>query len=56
VFGRPIGQNQGVAFPIARAYAQVDAADLMVQRAAARFDRGDPCGAQANVLDLPRSF
>ena len=52
VFGRPIGQNQGVQFPIARAYANVEAADLMVQRAAALFDRGERCGAEANMAKL----
>ena len=52
VFGRPIGQNQGVQFPIAHAYANVEAADLMVQRAAALFDRGERCGAEANMAKL----
>ena len=52
VFGRPIGQNQGIAFPIARAYAHVEAASVMVQRAAALFDRGEPCGAEANMAKL----
>ncbi len=52
VFGRPIGQNQGIQFPIARAYAQVEAADLMVRHAAALFDRGEPCGAEANMAKL----
>jgi hypothetical protein len=52
VFGRPIGQNQGVQFPIARAYAATEAAALMVQQAAARFDSGEPCGAQANMAKL----
>jgi acyl-CoA dehydrogenase len=49
VFGRPIGANQGVQFPIAAAHAQVEAADLVRQRAAARFDGGLPCGADANL-------
>ncbi|HEY3083263.1 MAG TPA: acyl-CoA dehydrogenase family protein [Chloroflexota bacterium] len=49
VFGRPIGANQGVQFPLARAYASVRAADLMRQRAADLFDRGEPCGAEANL-------
>ena len=49
VFGRPIGQNQGVQFPIARAHMQIEAADLMRFRAAERFDRGLPCGAEANM-------
>ena len=52
VFGRPIGQNQGVQFPIARAYANVEAADLMVRRAATLFDRGEGCGAEANMAKL----
>jgi acyl-CoA dehydrogenase len=52
VFGRPIGQNQGVQFPIARAYASVEAAALMVEKAAALFERGEPCGAEANVAKL----
>lgn len=52
VFGRPIGQNQGVQFPIARAYAQCEAADLMVRRAADLFDTGEPCGAAANMAKL----
>ena len=52
VFGRPIGQNQGVQFPIARAHANIEAADLMVKKAAALFDRGEPCGAEANMAKL----
>ena len=52
VFGRPIGQNQGVQFPIARAHVNVEAADLMRIRAAERFDRGEPCGAEANMAKL----
>jgi acyl-CoA dehydrogenase len=52
VFGGPIGQNQGVQFPIARAYASVEAASLMVEKAASIFDRGEPCGAEANVAKL----
>src|SRR5918997_2970252 len=52
VFGRPIGKNQGVQFPIARAYASVEAASLMVEKAALLFDRGEPCGAEANVAKL----
>jgi acyl-CoA dehydrogenase len=52
VFGRPIGQNQGVQFPIARAYAHVEAASLMVERAASLFDSGEPCGAEANLAKL----
>ena len=52
VFGRPIGQNQGVQFPIARAYAQSQAAGLMVRQAAALFETGEPCGAEANMAKL----
>src|SRR5262245_54821061 len=52
VFGRPIGQNQGVQFPIARAHVNVEAADLMRIRAATLFDRGQPCGAEANMAKL----
>ncbi len=52
VFGRPIGQNQGVQFPIARAYAQAEAAGLMVDRAAAMYDAGEACGAQANMAKM----
>ena len=52
VFGRPIGQNQGVQFPIAKAYAQTEAASLMVERAAALFDAGLPCGPAANMAKL----
>ena len=52
VFGRPIGQNQGVQFPIARAYAQMRAAELMVDHAVALFDAGKDCGAQANMAKM----
>ena len=52
VFNRPIGQNQGVQFPIARAHVNVEAADLMRFRAAELFDRGVPCGAEANMAKL----
>ena len=52
VFGRLLGKNQGVQFPIARAYASVEAASLMVGRAASLFDRGEPCGAEANLAKL----
>jgi acyl-CoA dehydrogenase len=52
VFGRPIGQNQGVQFPIARAYVALRAAALMVQEAAALFDRGKACGTEANMAKL----
>tara|TARA_Y100001934_G_C12361695_1_gene781129 strand:- start:1789 stop:2943 length:1155 start_codon:yes stop_codon:yes gene_type:complete len=52
VFGRPIGQNQGVQFPIARSYAEVEAAWLMVEKAARMFDAGEPCGAEANMAKM----
>ena len=52
VFGRPIGQNQGIQFPIARAYAQMRAAELMVQDGCERFAAGLPCGEQANMAKL----
>jgi acyl-CoA dehydrogenase len=52
VFERPIGQNQGVQFPIARAHVNVEAADLMRRRAAELFDRGERCGAEANMAKL----
>ena len=52
VFGRPIGANQGVQFPIAQAYAHVEAADLMRFDAAAKFDRKEKCGAEANMAKL----
>src|SRR6266403_43211 len=52
VFGRPIGQNQGVQFPIARAYAQMRAAELMVREAAAMYEAGRDCGAEANMAKL----
>ncbi len=52
VFGRPIGQNQGVQFPIARAHIQAEAAAGMVARAAALFDAGKPCGSEANMAKL----
>lgn len=52
VFGRPIGQNQGIQFPIARAYAATEAAALMVQRAASLFDTGVACGTEANMAKL----
>ena len=49
VFGRPIGQNQGIQFPIARAYMAMRAAALMVERAAELYEAGKPCGAEANM-------
>src|SRR6478735_549873 len=51
-FGRPIGANQGIQFPLARAHVAVEAADLMRFRAAALFDAGEPCGAEANMALL----
>lgn len=48
-FGRPIGQNQGVQFPIAEAYIEVEAANLMRYKACTRFDAHQPCGAEANM-------
>lgn len=52
VFNRPIGQNQGIQFPIARGHAQLEAADLMVRKASAMFDAELPCGAEANMARL----
>ncbi|MGA7487795.1 MAG: acyl-CoA dehydrogenase family protein [Xanthobacteraceae bacterium] len=52
VFGRPIGQNQGVQFPIARAYAQMRAAELMVREAASLYEASRDCGAEANLAKL----
>jgi alkylation response protein AidB-like acyl-CoA dehydrogenase len=52
VFGREIGRNQGVQFPIARAFAATEAADLMVQRAAALYDAAAPCAKEANMAKL----
>ena len=52
LFGRPIGQNQGVQFPIARAYAQMRAAELMVHEAARKYDSGEDIGAEANMAKL----
>ncbi len=52
IFGRPIGQNQGVQFPIARAYAQMRAAELMVQEAARKFESGENCGPEANMAKM----
>jgi acyl-CoA dehydrogenase len=49
VFGRPIGQNQGVQFPIAEAYIEIEAANLMREKASRLFDAGKPCGAEANM-------
>ena len=52
VFGRKIGENQGIQFPIARAYAHVEAANLMARKAASLFDEGESCGAEANMAKL----
>ena len=52
VFDRPIGQNQGVQFPIARCYTEVEAAWLMVEKAAHLFDAGEACGAEANMAKM----
>ncbi|MHA1108891.1 MAG: acyl-CoA dehydrogenase family protein [Alphaproteobacteria bacterium] len=52
VFGRPIGQNQGIQFPIAECYAASEAANLMVEKAAALFEAGEPCGSEANMAKL----
>jgi acyl-CoA dehydrogenase len=52
VFDRPIGRNQAVQFPIARAHAETEAAELMIRKAAALFDAGLPCGAEANMAKL----
>ena len=49
VFGRPIGQNQGIAFPLAEAKMRLDAAELVIRKAAWKLDRGLPCGAEANM-------
>src|SRR5690606_16337392 len=52
VFGRPIGQNQGIQFPIARNYVELHAARLAVAHAIALYDEGRPCGAEANMAKL----
>lgn len=52
VFGRPIGKNQGVQFPIARCYADIEAAALMVEKGARLFDSGEACGAEANMAKM----
>ncbi|MGE7924233.1 acyl-CoA dehydrogenase family protein [Viridibacillus arvi] len=52
IFNRPISQNQGIQFPIARAYINIEAADLMRVKAAQLFDEGKPCGAEANMSKL----
>jgi acyl-CoA dehydrogenase len=55
VFGRPIGENQGVQFPLARAYVQMTSASLMVDKAAELFEAGQPCGTEANMAKLAAS-
>ena len=52
LFGRPIGQNQGVQFPIARAYAQMRAAEALLRQGLAKFERGEPCGEEANMSKM----
>lgn len=52
VFGRTIGQNQGVQFPIAKAHMHIEAANLMTKKAADLFDKGKSCGAEANMAKL----
>ncbi len=52
VFGRPIGQNQGIQFPIAKSYASMRAAELMVQEALRRYEAGEDCGAEANMAKM----
>jgi alkylation response protein AidB-like acyl-CoA dehydrogenase len=52
VFGQPIGANQGIQFPIARAHVQMSAAELMVHKAAALYDAGEPCGTEANMAKM----
>jgi acyl-CoA dehydrogenase len=52
VFGRPIGQNQGVQFPIARAYAELIGADMVLRKACALFEGGKPCGEDANIAKM----
>jgi alkylation response protein AidB-like acyl-CoA dehydrogenase len=52
VFGRPIGQNQGIQFPIAKAYAQMRAAELMVKEATRKYEAGEDCGAEANMAKM----
>ncbi|SDB57493.1 acyl-CoA dehydrogenase family protein [Belnapia rosea] len=49
LFGRPIGQNQGVQFPIAKAYAQMRAAEALLRQGLGKFERGEPCGEEANM-------
>ena len=49
VFGRPVGKNQGIAFPLAEAKMRLEAAELMIRKASWLIDRGEPCGAEANM-------
>ena len=49
VFGRPIGKNQGIQFPLAESFAKLETAELMVQKAASLYDQGRPCGKEANI-------
>jgi len=49
VFGRPIGQNQGIQFPLAEARMRLDAAELLIRKAATLYDAGEPCGTEANA-------
>jgi len=55
VFGKPIGRNQGVQFPLARAHVELESADLLCRKAAARFDAGLDCGPEANIAKLVAS-
>ena len=52
LFGRPIGQNQGVQFPIARAYAQMRAGEALLHQGLAKFESGQPCGEEANMSKM----
>jgi acyl-CoA dehydrogenase len=52
VFGRPIGQNQGIQFPLAKAYAEMRAAELMVQAALTKYEAHEDCGAEANMAKM----
>ena len=52
VFGAPIGKNQGIQFPIAKAHAEIEGAELMIRKAAALFDAGEPCGPEANMAKM----
>src|SRR3974377_1599732 len=52
VFGRPIGQNQGIQFPVAKAYAAMRAAELMVKEATRKYEAGLDCGAEANMAKM----